>query len=459
MDLKADIIYKKLTGEMPIKVRHIPSEDTEDLKTVNSFDYIDSCIGEINERIPELEATREVQTFQVFHSSHKYIGGLIIFFKRVLQKFMWWYINPLFVKQSKFNSNVTPIIGRATETISLLSQELNTEEQNTQHLKDEIQTVKDETHTVNNEVRDLGEKIELVQQDYTEKYSDLNKRSNRITQDIDTLGSNVSKFLDQIKNIDTLSENVNTLMDQMNALREEGVFDEHNRNSSVIKQSTSQAGEDGIICHILGMLGIPESECTYIDLGANHAKELSNTYHFYKKGARGVLVEANPELIPELKLFRSGDTILNRCVMADDSGNTKFYCLNGDGLSTFDYDTVTKSIAANPAIHVVATVEVQSITVNEILEKYFTTAPIFMNMDIEGAESEIIQSMDFEKYRPLILCVETIPYRPYLVVGQKELDLVNLLSDRDYIEYAFTGINSIFIDKRRLKEEMFENRV
>ena len=92
---------------------------------------------------------------------------------------------------------------------------------------------------------------------------------------------------------------------------------QHNFNASLVnssegKQSFAQSGEDMIISYVLHFLQKPISEVTYLDLGANHAKELSNTYHFYQMGAKGVLLEANPELIHELEQVRSRDIILNR---------------------------------------------------------------------------------------------------------------------------------------------------
>ena len=73
-----------------------------------------------------------------------------------------------------------------------------------------------------------------------------------------------------------------------------------------------------------------------------------------------------------------------------------------------------------------------------------------MNIDIEGDDLKILSSIDWEKWRPLIVTAETIPYQPNLVVGEKDGEIVRFMESIDYTEYAFTGINSIFLDKRRL---------
>ena len=62
---------------------------------------------------------------------------------------------------------------------------------------------------------------------------------------------------------------------------------------------------------------------------------------------------------------------------------------------------------------------------------------------------DILKSTNFEKYRPYIFIIETIEYREKISVTNKRNDIINLMFENDYIEYAFTGVNSLFIDKRR----------
>lgn len=223
-------------------------------------------------------------------------------------------------------------------------------------------------------------------------------------------------------------------------------------------QFVSQTGEDMILEHIFQMLNIAPDKRSYLDLGANHAKLYSNTYYLYQKGSRGVLVEANPALIGELKFHRSEDVILNKCVSATSGQTVDFYILSGDGLSTPDKKQADEAIGLNPTIHIERTVEVDTITPNEILDKYFDGAPVFINVDIEGEDLKILESIDFEKHRPLVVSVEMIPYRPRLVIGEKNNAILKLMEKCDYIEYAFTGINSIFIDKRQISHIIAESK-
>ena len=65
---------------------------------------------------------------------------------------------------------------------------------------------------------------------------------------------------------------------------------------------------------------------------------------------------------------------------------------------------------------------------------------------------EILESINFEKYRPLIIIAEMIEYKPTLVISKKNKETLDFMEKNEYIEYAFTGINSIFIDKKQIEE-------
>lgn len=220
-------------------------------------------------------------------------------------------------------------------------------------------------------------------------------------------------------------------------------------------ESHSQSGEDVISSYIAKGLGISLKDCTYLDLGANHAKLLSNTYFFYQQGARGVLVEANPDLIPELKKERPGDVVLNRCVSLEGKQeNLHFYILNGDGLSTTDKESAMEAIRINPKLAITKEVDVESITMQDIIRLYFPKAPVIMNIDIEGQEMGILNSIPFDTWRPAIIIMEMIDYSNKMVVGQKNKEKMNFMKAHGYVEYANTGINSLFIDDRLVKERL-----
>jgi hypothetical protein len=50
--------------------------------------------------------------------------------------------------------------------------------------------------------------------------------------------------------------------------------------------------------------------------------------------------------------------------------------------------------------------EVPTISVKEILSKAGNRSIDFLNIDIEGLDQDVVQEIDFEKYRPKVICIE-----------------------------------------------------
>lgn len=265
----------------------------------------------------------------------------------------------------------------------------------------------------------------------------------------------ITRLKDEIKNIEALKQTVEELTRDIYRMRnqlaeaEKHTITVNEYEKKAMKISYSQSGEDNIIRYILNTIQRDISKITYLDLGANHAVHLSNTYGFYSEGARGVLLEANPELAEELIRQRPDDIVINKCLAEKSGENTDFYILNGDGLSSADLNAVMGFIKENPELKIEKTVSVGSVTVNEIAEKYFPTAPPdIMNIDIEGMELAVLRMIDFDKFRPLIIICEMIEYKNGLTVGEKNQEITDFMKSVGYTEFAFTGINSIFTDNR-----------
>lgn len=210
----------------------------------------------------------------------------------------------------------------------------------------------------------------------------------------------------------------------------------------------AQAGEDAIISFILEYLD--KKGASYLDIGCNDYKKLSNTFHFYEKGMRGVLVDANPKYVELIKEKRPGDVILNVGVGERSGEVLPFYILNGDGLSSFNKEVVDKALKETEWLKIENIIEVPIMTVNELIEQYFYTVPTIISIDIEGDELAILKSIDMERYRPLIYIVETIEYRERIDLDNKRNDIIDFMKMQNYKEYAFTGVNSIFLDEKQL---------
>lgn len=327
-------------------------------------------------------------------------------------------------------------------------------------LRNEMQSVSGHLHQIDQELnlkihqlehqnQELLTKLEQSESAFRELLAQSNQgnheRSERSEKRIDCLEHYRSETEKRMQSDDETTLGISHRIELIeSALQEHHIFPEGLHLFD--KKTYSQAGEDAIIVYACAMLGIPFNQCRYLDLGANKPVEMSNTYFFYEQGARGVLLEANPLLIPELKKQRSEDIILNRAVSGTSGESVTFNILNLDGLSKIG--DVSDILERNSSAKLEQSIGIETISYNEIIRKYFhEQAPVILNLDIEGLEMQILESIDWERYRPLFIILEMIPYSQKLSAGIKDTELLEYLQSRNYIEYAFTGINSIFIDK------------
>jgi FkbM family methyltransferase len=213
------------------------------------------------------------------------------------------------------------------------------------------------------------------------------------------------------------------------------------------RASWSQQGEDMIIDFVFKwQLG--QSLPSYLDIGANHPYLLSNTYFFYKKGCTGVNIEPDPDLMEGIKTCRPNDINLNVGV-GEKSAVLDFYCMSQSTLNTFSKTTADAYQASktfgNPTIKSVKKIDV--ITANEVLEKYFIEKEMyFISIDVEGLDEEIVRSIDYDKYKPTLLCVETL-LRTKDGGLVKQDGITTHLESQGYFVYADTGVNTIYIRK------------
>lgn len=292
------------------------------------------------------------------------------------------------------------------------------------------------------EISALHEELSLLRKNLQDSNAAHDERTERSEKRLDCLEHYRAETEKRMK-----SDDVTTLELAARLHLAEKTIQEHfPQNLHIFNKKTySQSGEDAIIFYAIAMMGIPVQDCVYLDLGANHPIAMSNTYFFYQHGARGVLLEANPKLIPSLEVHRSGDRILNKAVSAKTGELLDFHILNLDGLSQIG--DISDILEQNPNAKLEKTIPVETISVNDLMHDYLhDNAPVILNLDIEGLELQILESMNFEKYRPLFFIIEMIPYSQQLTVGIQNQEILDFMQSKNYIEYAFTGINAIFID-------------
>jgi len=193
------------------------------------------------------------------------------------------------------------------------------------------------------------------------------------------------------------------------------------------KNSYSQYGEDLIIENLLRKKII-----TYIDIGSNHPQKFNNSYHFYLNGSHGLVVEPNKELINLHRQKRPFDISLNIGI-SNKLSSRFFYQLYPDVASTFSKTESEKS--QNNGAVLISQNKINTNTLKNIMKKYFPTHQIdLLSVDTEGHDMKVLTGNDWEKYRPTIICVETL----------HDTGVHQYLLKQKYIRVFQNPINSIY---------------
>ncbi|MFD0749286.1 FkbM family methyltransferase [Mucilaginibacter calamicampi] len=214
------------------------------------------------------------------------------------------------------------------------------------------------------------------------------------------------------------------------------------------KISYSQSGEDLIVKYIFDVIGI--SRPSYIDVGAHHPYNFSNTALFYETGSSGINIEPDFSLFQAFRKYRKRDINLNIGI-GKEKTVADFYLISASTLNTFSKEEALRyQDEGNYLIKEVVKLPVETLT--NVLNMYCKEGfPQFLNIDAEGVDEIIIRSIDYEQNYPVVICVETLSFSTS-GKGLKNQELIDYVTDKGYMVYADTHINTIFVRQDRWKK-------
>jgi FkbM family methyltransferase len=211
----------------------------------------------------------------------------------------------------------------------------------------------------------------------------------------------------------------------------------------------SQNGEEGFLIEYFA-LNRPKSQQFpqtryYVEIGAYDGENYSNTKMLQNIGWHGVLIEPNPTLFNRLLANRADDVTV--CY--------EVACVSDTSLEYVDfliYDEVpymsgiaplpSKVIPEHGALHrpyKERLERVKAMTLNKVLESYFEGDPSpidFISLDTEGTEKAVMKGLDFDLWKPQLLCIENNDPR--------NEDLTARMQERGYAVATVIGINTFY---------------
>jgi hypothetical protein len=171
------------------------------------------------------------------------------------------------------------------------------------------------------------------------------------------------------------------------------------------QESYAQEGEDLVIARLLGERG----PGFYVDVGAHHPARHSNTFLLYRRGWRGINIDATPGSMAVFGRMRPRDVNVEALV-ASNSLPRVFHQFNEPALNTASAELAVFRPNESSDFKVTSTVTMTPRTLASILDQYMPAGQTIdmMSVDVEGLDLDVLVSNDWARFRPALLLVEIL---------------------------------------------------
>ena len=212
------------------------------------------------------------------------------------------------------------------------------------------------------------------------------------------------------------------------------------------RRSYAQEGEDLVVDRMMDGC----NDGFYVDVGCHHPFRFSNTYLFYRKGWRGICIDALPGTAALFRRWRPRDQVLETGV-GEEKATLTYHMFNEPALNTFDPAVVARHDGLR-SYRVTGTRQVPVEPLAAILGRLGVERRIdFMSVDVEGFDLSVLRSNDWRKYRPKMIIAECAA----ATLDELQGDPVKVfLHERGYQVHAKTGRSVIFIEESALVQPL-----
>jgi len=137
----------------------------------------------------------------------------------------------------------------------------------------------------------------------------------------------------------------------------------------------------------------------FVEVGANHPTELSQTWFLEQRGWKGILVEPLPACCERLRAVRKNSAV---CQAAAGAPNQ----VGEATLNVAASDAWSHLGEANQSLPVAARIKVAVRTLESILEEYRAPRVDLLSIDTEGMELKVLLGLDLPRRQPALVVLE-----------------------------------------------------
>jgi FkbM family methyltransferase len=181
----------------------------------------------------------------------------------------------------------------------------------------------------------------------------------------------------------------------------------------------------------------------FVDIGCFHPTRHNNTFEMYKLGWKGINIDLNFLTIELFNYFRTKDININAAI-SDSEIVKKLYFV--DELNT--QNTLEKNHLTflknhhNVSENEISLREIKTKRLDKILDNYEFYDIDFMNIDVEGHELNILDSINFTKYKIKFICIEMIEHNDLAKLNNEKINI--LMKKNNFFLEKKIGFNYIY---------------
>ncbi len=199
----------------------------------------------------------------------------------------------------------------------------------------------------------------------------------------------------------------------------------------------AQEGED----LILDTFFSGQQKGFYVDIGAYDPILYSNTYLFYKKGWKGINIDARPGSKAQFDAIRTNDINVESGIGISNQPLT-YFKFDEPGLNGFS-KKISEDRNNNTKYKIIETIDLPINTLSNVLDNAIPPGQVidFMSIDVEGLDYEVLLSNNWDKYKPLMILIETSVIDDEL---ENSSPIHKFLIEKDYTLVAKTYRTSFY---------------
>lgn len=150
----------------------------------------------------------------------------------------------------------------------------------------------------------------------------------------------------------------------------------------------------------------PRHRGFFVDVGAWHPSQASNTYRLYLQGWRGINIDARPGSMAEFMRMRPDDINVETGVGTDEGEATYYHVRGASSRNSLD-----RAFASGGTNEIDESQTVKVRRLDHVLDEHLPAGQRIdlLNVDVEGRDLDVLESNDWHRYRPAAVIVEDSP--------------------------------------------------